>query len=358
MIRGGRSAHILGLGASTPIGRTIWASAAAARAGISGFSEHPFLVDRAGQPMRIARASWLAVEMDIAQRCCELLSSAVDEALGAYVASPQAATERVNLALALAADRPGRPPNLREVILTALAERYPSVLSFHSAFECGHAGGCAAFQVAVRSLMEVPSAGPFLVVGVDSYISAETLEWIEENDQLHGAGLLNNAWGFIPGEAASAVLVGTAAFAEHYGRDIHGEVVSVGLGRERHVIRDGTVCLGEGLTHAFRAALAPLESHEAIHNVICDLNGETYRADEYGFTALRLKERFRAAADFVAPADCWGDIGAAGTPLHTALAVIAHRKRYDKGPLSMVWGSSEGGERGAVVIRAAPAGEM
>lgn len=81
------------------------------------------------------------------------------------------------------------------------------------------------------------------------------------------------------------------------------------------------------------------------------MNGETYRADEFGFAALRTRERFRSATDFVAPADCWGDIGAAGMPLHSALALIANRKRYGKGPISLVWASSESGERGAVLLR-------
>ena len=34
-----------------------------------------------------------------------------------------------------------------------------------------------------------------------------------------------------------------------------GEVVSVGLGRETKLIKTDAVCVGEGLTQAFRAAL-------------------------------------------------------------------------------------------------------
>ena len=30
----------------------------------------------------------------------------------------------------------------------------------------------------------------------------QSLEWLEACDQLHSAGPLNNAWGFIPGEGA------------------------------------------------------------------------------------------------------------------------------------------------------------
>lgn len=126
----------------------------------------------------------------------------------------------------------------------------------------------------------------------------------------------------------------------------------MGIGREAKLIKTDAVCVGEGLTQAFRAALSKLPADDRIDNIYCDMNGEAYRADEYGFTCLRTKERFREATDFVAPADCWGDVGAAGAPLHVLLAIAACRKGYAKGPLSMVWSSSEGGERAAGVIHA------
>ena len=59
----GRSRSIVGLGASTAVGRDAWSSAAAVRAGISGFGEHPFMIDTAGNPMRVAAAPWLDVAL-------------------------------------------------------------------------------------------------------------------------------------------------------------------------------------------------------------------------------------------------------------------------------------------------------
>jgi 3-oxoacyl-[acyl-carrier-protein] synthase-1 len=90
---------------------------------------------------------------------------------------------------------------------------------------------------------------------------------------------------------------------------------------------------------------------DRIDNIFCDQNGERYRADEYGFATLRTKERFRSIGDFHAMADCWGDIGAAGAVVHATVAAICQRKRYGKGSLSLICASSEGGERGAAVIR-------
>jgi 3-oxoacyl-[acyl-carrier-protein] synthase-1 len=53
------------------------------------------------------------------------------------------------------------------------------------------------------------------------------------------------------------------------------------------------VCVGQGLTEAIAAATsADLLGDEQITDTYCDLNGETYRTEEWGFTLLRLQERF------------------------------------------------------------------
>ncbi len=110
----------------------------------------------------------------------------------------------------------------------------------------------------MRAACEKMCAGTFdacVLAGVESYLSAETLEWLEQNNQLHGAGALRNAWGFVPGEAAGAVLlVGHAS--ERLGLEPFARVLSVGMGFEPNRIKTDTVCTGDGLTAAFREGLA------------------------------------------------------------------------------------------------------
>ena len=346
----GAPLQILGLGASTPIGRNVWATAAAARAGVCGFAEHPYMVDTAGEPMRMAPAPWIDIDTDSATRMAALLLPAIEEALTPLTAPDGNVPARIGLALALPRQRPGRPRALAEDLLATLRKRMDGRFARVARFEVGHAAG----YLAIAAVEASCARGDFdacVVAGVDSYLSPETLEWVEACDQLHGGGPLNNAWGFIPGEAAGAVLLGPASLAQRCGLEPLGELVSVGIGMESNLIKTDGVCIGEGLTQAFRSALKALALGEKVHNVFCDLNGEPYRADEFGFAALRTGACFRAVSDFVALADCWGDVGAAGAPLHIALSVIAHRKRYAKGPLSMAWGSSESGERGAALVR-------
>jgi 3-oxoacyl-[acyl-carrier-protein] synthase-1 len=216
-------------------------------------------------------------------------------------------------------------------------------------FSSGHVAGLLALNAARKKLLE-GSFDACVVAGVDSYISPETLEWLEENDQLHGAGPLNNAWGFIPGEGAGAGLLMRGDVVYARGLSSFASVRSVGLGAERNRIKTETVCIGEGLTQAFRAALGGLPKGTQVTDVYCDMNGEPYRADEYGFACLRMKEFFASASDFVSPADCWGDVSAATGPLCMSLAVIAARKAYANGPLAFVWTSAESGERAGALI--------
>lgn len=335
-------ARITAWGACTPIGRDALSTAVAARAGFCGFREHPFMVDSAGEPMRVAQVPWLGIAVQGAQRLLQMLCPAIDEVLRGRESLP-----RVGLVLALPPPRPGLPQELVPALQEALKARHGQRLAVLQTVRSGHAAGIEALHQAA-GLLQSGRVSACVVAGADSYLAPETLEWLEACDQLHGAGALNNAWGFVPGEGAGALLLQPP----QAGAPAWADVVGLGLGRESRLIKTDAVCTGEGLTQAVRQALAALPEGLVATDIYCDMNGEAYRADEYGFTALRTRERLRNAGDFVTPADCWGDVGAAGAPLHLLLAAMACRKGHAKGPLALVWASSEGGERGAVLIRA------
>lgn len=339
---------IIATGASTPVGRDSASSAAAVRAGVSGFTEHPFLKDSAGEPMRVALAPWLDIGLTGVERLEALLFPAVDEALLPIIEGAQNGVPRIALALGLPDARPGLVNDVATAFNEAIRAKYGHLFSAVALFPDGHAAGLLALDAAARKLTQ----GAFdacIVAGVDSYIDRETLEWLEENEQLHGAGILNNAWGFIPGEGAGALLIMRRDGSRTRHLTPLARVLDVGTALEANKIKTDTVCIGEGLTQALRGALASLPAGLKVTDVYCDLNGEPYRADEYGFSALRTKESFESASDFVSPADCWGDVSAAGAPLHVMLAVTAGLKQYSNGKLACIWASSEGGERAAVV---------
>ena len=344
----GQPVYVVSLGASTPVGRCAWSSAAAVRAGISGFGQHPYMIDTAGEPMRVARAPWLDIGLNGIERFEALLFPAIDQALAPLTETPTAPL-RIAVSLGLPNPRPGLPDDLQPALVKTLGERYRQVFSAVVAFPNGHTAGLLALDAAAKKLVE----GAFdacVVAGVDSHLEPETLEWLEDSDQLHGAGPLNNAWGFIPGEGAGALLLMRGEVAQRLHLTPLAQVLGVGTAFESKRIKTETVCIGEGLTQAFRGALAALPDGIKVTDVYCDMNGEPYRADEYGFTFLRTKEAFESASDFIAPADCWGDVAAAGGPLHLMLAAIAGAKGYANGNVAFVWASAEGGERSAALM--------
>ena len=341
--------RVLAIGAVTPVGGDARSTAAAVRAGLCGFREHAYMIDTAGEPMRVAQVAAMDAGLDGAARLVALLAPALDEAL----AGAGGRIARLGVAVALPPPRPGGAQEAAGAVRALCEERLGRRLGPFQVFASGHAGGFEALDQA-RSWLRGGQVEAVIVAGADSYLAPQTLEWLEAEDQLHGAGPLNNAWGFIPGEAAGALLLtrdGATPGSPPASRP-WAEVLAVGLGRESKLNKSGEVCIGEGLTQALRRALDEVSAAGVIDNVVCDMNGEAYRADEYGFSGLRVRDRLRDPTDFAAPADCWGDVGAAGLPLHLLLAASACRKGYAKGPLTLLWGSSDGGERGAAVIRA------
>lgn len=360
--------RVLGIGAFTPVGGDARSTAAAVRAGLCGFREHAYMIDTAGEPMRVAQVAGIDAGLRGTERLVALLAPALAEALAEVLAPARPDTGvrngRIGVAVAGPPVRPGGPgdpgatggprdtADATDALRALCRDRLGARLGPFQLFASGHAGGFEALDQA-RAWLRAGQVDAVVVAGVDSYLAPETLEWLEAEEQLHGAGPLNNAWGFIPGEAAGALLLapaGAGAAADASGG--WADVLAVGLGRESKLNKSGEVCIGEGLTQALRRALDEVPGEGVIDNVVCDMNGEAYRADEYGFCGLRVRDRLRDPTDFLAPADCWGDVGAAGLPLHLLLAASACRKGHAKGPLTLLWGSSDGGGRGAAVIRA------
>ena len=300
--------------------------------------------------MRVAQCPWLAQEPRVAGRIADCLVTAIRGAL-APLNDPQSPLRVLPPALFvnLPSSRTGLPPNLAASIGTALSKAFANTFTRVEIIEKGHAGGLMALQAAAQALGSNRSEA-CIVAGADSYMDPDTLEWLEATDQLHSAGPRNNAWGFIPGEGAGAILVITPVMARRTKVPAHGRITGLGVAREANIIRSGAVCVGAGLTSAFRDALAGLPRGALLTDVYCDMNGEPYRADEYGFAVARTRERFVSATDFVAAADSWGDVGAASSLLGLILACVAGAKSYANGPHALVWASSDAGDRAAVLV--------
>jgi 3-oxoacyl-[acyl-carrier-protein] synthase I len=332
---------IVGIGAKTPVGLTAAGAAAAIRAGISGFRDHSHMVDRTGEAMVVASVPYVRSSQNEIDRFVSLSIEPAQEALSP-LSYARREIEAVPLFIGLPPMRPGRPPDLEEQLVKVFREAIG--IKSTGCFSTGHAAGLIALEEAVRQLCT--GACEFcLVGGVDSYLTPETLTWIEENEQLHGG---SNAYGFIPGEAAGFIVICLGRSAKRRNMVILARLRATGTAREPNLIKTQTICVGKGLTEAIRKAVRELPSPtDKIDRTVCDMNGEPYRADEYGFAIARLSQRFTDASAFIAPADCWGDVGAASGPL---FAVLIAGARSEKPGYSLLWTSSESGERCAAIV--------
>ena len=186
-----------------------------------------------------------------------------------------------------------------------------------------------------------------VIGGVDSYLDRHTLAWLHERGQLKSE---QNRWGFVASEAAGFCVIAGAQLCDALGLRARAHLLGTGVGREEVVPRSHVPLLGLGLTAALRTAITGLPTGARAAEVVCDLNGERWRGDEYGFSLPRYARNLEAPRRFRAPATTWGDVGAASGPLLALAAAHAGERGYAAGPMCLLWASSEGGERAAVLL--------
>jgi 3-oxoacyl-[acyl-carrier-protein] synthase I len=211
----------------------------------------------------------------------------------------------------------------------------------------GHAGALHGVAKAVE-LLRAGRCDVAAVGGAESYLEADTLDALAAQKRLAGEGVRS---GFYPGEGAGFIVLALASTARRLGISSLATVRGAFSTMEERSIGEGTEVLGHGLAAAIAEAAASLRfPQEAVDAVFCDINGERYRSHEWGMAVLRKPGVFATTA-YESPANVWGDMGAAWGALGCVLAVRAWARGYARGPRALVWASSDGGLRGAVVLQ-------
>jgi len=335
---------ICGIGVRTPLGFNASASAAAVRGAISAVAAHPTFVDKVGEPMSLAVDAGFEPSLPIAERIEQLLLSAVTQAIGELPAGPSRPPLQCWVGIAEA--RPGLPVDTPESIANSVSAAVGAGCTAH-VLQRGHASGLMAMQVAAQKVAS-GEVSLCIAAGVDSYHDVESLTWLDRTGFLMSAVNRN---GFPPGEAASACLLARESVARRHGLPILARVAAATTAFEPKSIRSTEVCIGEGLTTALNGVISAVRaSPQMITATYCDLNGVRYRNEEFVYTMLRVQEAFRDAHDYLCPADCWGDVGAASGPLFASLAIAAQQRGYARGPFPLLWASSDGGHRSAILL--------
>lgn len=343
----GELLSVVAVAARTAVGLTAESSAAAVRAGVSRVEQHPHMVDAAGE--RLCGACDRLVSPDLwgAPRLLALLRPALLEMAGKLTRhGPQ---RFLRVILALPDQRPGHSADDSRALLAALAhERVPGIDRLEIACEgSGHAGAFVALQ---RAIAAASAGGDEVVVagGVDSYFHPDTVDWLEEHHRLARTG---EPSGFPPGEGVALIAVASPAAQRRLGLPSLARVRGVATGLEPRTLDSDEGVMGEVLSGVLRRASSEGATVGArVEGIFCDINGERWRTDDWGFAALRLPQLFRDATSYVSAVGQWGDVGAASGALGCLLAIQSWQRRYAAGPRALVWGASWGGLRGAAVL--------
>ncbi len=346
---------ILGEGCVSPVGLSAPATCAALRAGIARMLAFEGWDDASLSTMEFACGrtplEWLRGEGEMEwpgheawdlkpprpqvlvtpgdARLVELALPAASEAW----ADADAPEGRVGLYLGLGEEDPAR-----ELRVTFEIER---------ADKLGRAAGLAALHRAARHL-EDGRIDVALVGGVDSRLRLAAILAMQEAGTLREE---DNPAGVVPGEAAAFLVLVRAAD----GRRARGLLLGSAVAEEP-TTRTEEANRGEGLTAAVRGARKAAGRLAARPLVVNDLNGDRYRALEWGLANTRalgdvpVEPGGWSAADMWHPADCTGDTGAASGVLDAIWALAALRKGYARAGRALVWGASDGALRAAAVL--------
>ncbi len=332
------------------VGLSAAAACAAMRANVAGFAELPYL-DNDGRPIIGAAVRELDPDLKRGPRLLAMLALALTDCLGKR---PGQTWDRIPLLLGLS--EPGRPGGVAEADAPLLKQLQDSLKTrFHPTLSRtirqGHVAGFEGLRLA-RDLLRGGTVGACLVAGVDSYVNARSLLWLDKEIRLKTE---ENSNGVIPGEAAAVVLVQHAAPPASA---VSVEVLGLGFAKEKATVLADEPLIGLGLTAAVRAALA--EAKVALHELdfrLSDVTGESYGFKEQVLMIARLMRASRETFPLWHCGDSIGDTGAAAGVCALVRAFEAFAKGYAPGERALGCCSSVPGERAAVVLQRRKPGE-
>jgi len=349
-----QAASILDIGIISAVGIGARQTAASVRAGIARISETS-IYDKRFSPFTMAV---------LPDEVLPPLDKELEEVVGLTsrqirmlrLASPalQEATKgadrigEIPLYLGVPETLPDRPKAVHDSFLEHLGTQ--SGVRFHVAESRLFPQGRAAGLIALKEAMLRLAAGtvPFVLVGgVDTFVDLFLLGTLDMEDRILGPTVMD---GFVPGEGAGFLLLGSPAMVRQKGKKPFALVQSVGIGFEKGHLYSDEIYKGDGLAESFHSAFSSIsKSVGKIRTVYAGLNGENFGAKEWGVAYMRNNDRFEEDFRLEHPVDCFGDPGAALGPMMAGIAAIGMNKGYFQGPC-LAWCSSDRGDRAAAVI--------
>jgi 3-oxoacyl-[acyl-carrier-protein] synthase-1 len=344
--------YIAGTGMITSIGANTAMTIASVRAGVDGFEASEYTNSKQ-QPITMAQVPHeifdeFAIELDIGVAHGELMDREIKMAMISAAEALQQANVKKPVPLILATQEQvpyvSHCPAWKMIANLVNQAELPIDPELSRSVQSGRAGAIEALDLAQRCLYDL-QLDYVLVGGSHSHRDYALLNYLNEMNRTTALGVMN---GFIPGEAAGFLLLTRRPQLALQMEDCIIALNPIGLGQEPGHLYSEEPCLGDGLSEAFRRALAAYQG-SAIDSIYASMNGENFWAKEYGVACLRNSKHLHEDYNLEHPADCYGDIGVASGPVLISLAAD-HLHREPGSDACLVYSSSDTASRAAVVV--------
>lgn len=349
-----KGAAILGVGMMTAVGIGAIQTAASVRSGITRFSEtaihdkrfEPFVMSILPDEVLPSLEPEVDKIVGITARQSRMLRLAAQALQEALEDAPD--IENIPLYLGVPEPLPSRPKPVDDLFLEHLSAQ--SGVHFNVAesklFPQGRAAGLFAIENAMQSLAS--GTNQFIVVGgVDTYLDLYLLGSLDMENRILGTNTMD---GFIPGEGAGFLLLGSLDKIGVLRKEPIAKIQAVGTGYEKGHRYSEEIYQGDGLAETFQVMFSSNNgSIGKIQTVYAGLNGENLGAKEWGVAYMRNRDHFDENFRFEHPVDCFGDPGAALGTLMTELSAISIARKVIDSPC-LVWCSSDYGARAALTV--------
>lgn len=333
---------IVSAGMMTAVGLNGPASCAAIRCAIGGAAETGFM--DAGGEWLMGCSVPIEGELRGLEKLAAMAAAVLSECL---VAALPSKLKDVPVAFCVAEkNRPGRFQGLDERLPVAVQAKLQKTLHPKSCVIARGRTGAAHALLWAERLLYADEAPFCALVGTDSMLVGDTLRSLEQRGRLLTSV---NSNGFIPGDAAAAVLVARPGKSKTAQLTCAG----IGFGTEAATVDSEEPLRGDGLVAAVRSALAAVPcSFQQLHYRLVDASGEQYGLKEAQLAIGRtIRGTLKPEFPIWHPADCIGEVGAAIGPCLLGLALEASRKGYAPGPGALCHLGTDDGDRAAMVLK-------
>jgi 3-oxoacyl-[acyl-carrier-protein] synthase-1 len=211
-----------------------------------------------------------------------------------------------------------------------------------------HAGIVSVIQDAIESI-RVSRFDRCIIGGIDCCIEPRFLIAAAAKGVLKTSA---NPIGFVPGEAAGFFLLEKFEEAQSRGIKIASLLGSTATGEDKSSRFSDDPPRGMALAQTIDRVMSEFPHPiQAVGLIIADLNGDNYRAMDWGYTLVRLQNKYRLG-DLPSwlPAAAFGETGAATGAISICIGTRALQRRYAPDGGILIWLSSDNGSKAAVCL--------